>query len=388
MIFLYLPIDTINGILIRNYYISISAGYKFVLLILMVIYLFKKRIFIPTIFLIFIIFIICFHLLLNIYNIIGLIWSLKFLLIVSSFYFFQYLIKNNKLNIIKKLFIFDFIVLAFNLIFGIIGFGYAQYGRNDIGTRGFFYAGNEVGALFIVLSIFLLSDALINKKMKKYLFLSIIILILGVFLSTKVAVLGVVIVIFILPIINFITTKRGFIVNKTSFKILNITFVIFIFLFPFAIYLVLYKMNLIARLSYWMNKVDYITLFYSGRNLLAETIYHYLMKHSTFINSVFGYGYNDILSITGRSVEINLIDFYMLFGILGVILIYGFFILQFINNIFKNSQIFIYKPYIQFAIVFLIILSLSSGHIFNSGLAGIMIGALMSLAYHKRGLVR
>ena len=164
-------------------------------------------------------------------------------------------------------------------------------------------------------------------------------------------------------------------------------FFIFIFLFPFAIYLVLYKMNLILRLSYWMNKVDYVTLFYSGRNLLAEAIYNYLLKHSTFINTIFGYGYNKILYITGRSVEINLVDFYMLFGLLGVILVYGFFIFCFVKNFHKNSNIFIFKPYIQFAIIFLIILSLTSGHIFNSGLAGIMMGALMSLAYYKKGIV-
>ncbi len=387
MVFFYLPIDTINGILIRNYNVSISAVYKFILMILILIYLLKKKIFVPHIFLIFFILIICFHLLLNIYNFIDVIWTLKFLLIVSSFYFFKYLIKKNRFNIIKNLFIFNFIVLAFNLFLGIMGFGYAQYGRNNIGTRGFFYAGNEVGALLIILAIFLLSYALINKKIRQYIFLSILILILGVFLSSKVAVLGSAIIIFILPIINFIHTKRDSIVNRTSFKVLNIVFFIFIFLFPFAIYLVLYKMNLILRLSYWMNKVDYITLFYSGRNLLAEAIYNFLLKHSTFINTIFGYGYNKILSITGRSVEINLVDFYMLFGILGVVLIYGFIIFQFIKNFNKNSKIFIFKPYVQFSIIFLIILSLTSGHIFNSGLAGIMMGALMSLAYYKKGIV-
>jgi hypothetical protein len=283
------------------------------------------------------------------------------------------------------MFLISFIVISFNMIVGALGYGYAQYGKNDIGTRGLFYAGNEVGALLITTSIFMLSYFLLKKEFYKYLSISLIILILAVLLTSKVALFGSALIIFILPIINLISTSKGLILSRTSFRIVGISSVIFTFLVPYTIYYALYEMNLIARISYWMNKVDFITLFYSGRNLLANDIFQFLQNQDISFNTFLGYGYEKIITVAGRSIELDAVDLFMLYGVVGVVIIYGFFLLIFFSNRVKNSKVFIYKPYVQFGILFLLLISISSGHVINSGVAGIMIGALMSLNYYKVG---
>lgn len=383
LLYLYLIIDTVNGIIIRNYNFSVSPIYKITLLILMVIILLKHRVNSPLmsigIFLIFT----SIHFFMNTYSSLEIFWSLKFLIIIVSFYFFKLLILNNMFFVVKRMFFISFFIISFNMIIGYLGYGYSQYEINNIGTRGLFYAGNEVGILLIATSTFILSHLLLNNENKKYIFISISTLILSILLSSKVAVLGSGLVILTLPLINIIQTSNGLIFKKSSFYIVCISTIIFIILIPYAIYYTLFEMNLIVRISYWINKVDYITLFYSGRNLLANDIVQFVKNDSSILNILFGYGYDKIILIAGRTVELDAVDIFMIYGVLGLVIIYGFFFLNLIKNIKKDSKIYIYKPYTQFGILFMLLLSISSGHVINSGLSGIMIGALMSLNYYR-----
>ena len=157
-------------------------------------------------------------------------------------------------------------------------------------------------------------------------------------------------------------------------------FVILIVL-PSLVYYVLYKMNLISRLSYWADKVDIVTLSFSGRNLLATEVYEHIKFDGSFLNTLIGYGYNNLINIVGRNVEIDFIDLFMIFGLIGTLAMYGFFI----NQLLKGSrlpQAYVYKPYVKFGIWVLLILSCLSGHVLNSGMAGIMIGALIAIQYY------
>jgi len=186
----YLFVDTFNGIIIRNYAFSFSPIYKILLLSLMLYILLKRKIYTPIILLSFFIIFILLHIGEGIYSSLELFWILKFIMIVASFYFFKYLISINKFYVVKTMFIISFCVISFNMFIGALGYGYAQYGRNDIGTRGLFYAGNEVGGLLITTSIFVLSYFLLKKEFYKYLFISLVILTLAVLLTSKVALFG------------------------------------------------------------------------------------------------------------------------------------------------------------------------------------------------------
>ena len=214
LVYFYLPIDTLNGILIRNFNLSISPTYKIFILGLMIFYLLRNKILKPLIWIIFFILIFIFHLILGTFTSLEFFWGIKFLAIVISFYFFKKLMHEDRFEIIKNLAFISFILIGINILIGLIGFGYAQYAKDDIGTRGLFYAGNELGVLLLVTSIILLSDFLVKQEMRKYLFYSFIFIFFAAMLTTKTAVLGQVLIVFILPFIELFNTKKGFILKK------------------------------------------------------------------------------------------------------------------------------------------------------------------------------
>lgn len=382
LVYLYLPIDTLNGILIRNQDLSISPIYKVFILLLMIYYLLKNGIYSPLKWILFFSLIFLLHASMGILSNMDFIWGLKFLAIVISFSFFRKLIVEGRQDVVKNLAFISFAIITFNVIIGVSGYGYAQYARNDIGTRGLFYAGNELGVLLLLTSIIVLTHYLQKKSNMKYLFFSLVFIIFGGMLATKTALLGQVLVVCILPLIHFFQTSKGLIINKRSLKLITFGSIILLIGLPYLINYVLYEMNLIARLSYWSEKVDTTTLIFSGRNLLAEEVYDYWVFRGNFFNNLFGYGYNELLNVVGRSVEIDAIDLFMVFGILSVLAMYGFFINQFFKGSKSNSKAFIYRPYVRFGILFLLVLSCMSGHVLNSGMAGLLMGAFLSLQYY------
>ena len=378
--FLYLPIDTLNGLLIRNLGVSISPVYKAIILILILIYLIRQN---ETKF---IKWIIIFFGLISLHYAGGILtgeevaWAMKFLAIIFSFLFFKQTVLSDKAENIFKLAKISFWIIGFNIIIGLMGYGYAQYARDDIGTRGLFFAGNELGVLLLVVSLILLSKCLINNNSRSYFFYAFTFLIMATTLTTKTAIFGQTLIIFVLPFIHLRQTQKKFIIKRTSLKLVGFAIIMLSLGLPFLVNYVLYEMNLISRISFWSDRVDISTLIFSGRNLRALDIYEFLQKKSTFLNNLFGYGYENLIRIIdGDVAEIDLIDIFMVFGIVGVVSMYGFLLKRFYFKV--NPQNFRYQPYIKFGVLLLIVLSCSSGHVLNSGLAGIMIGAFLALQY-------
>ena len=376
--FFYIPLDTLNGLLIRNSGLSISPTYKAIILVLILIFLIRQK---ETKF---IKWIIIFLGLITLHYVGGILtgeevsWALKFLAIIFSYLFFKQIVLRGNAQDIFKLAKISFWVIGFNIIIGLMGYGYAQYARDDIGTRGLFYAGNELGVLLLVVSLIILSKCLIKNSSKSYFYYALAFLLMATSLTTKTAVFGQILIIFILPFVHLRQTKKKFIIKKTSLKLVGFALIMLFLGLPFLVNYVLYEMNLISRISFWSDRVDISTLIFSGRNLRALDIYEFLQRNSTFINNLFGYGYENLISIiNGDVAEIDIIDIFMVFGIVGVVSMYGFLLKRF--NFNGNVQNFRFQPYVKFGILLLIVLSCTSGHVLNSGMAGIMIGAFLSL---------
>jgi len=387
LISIYLAVDSLNGLILRYFNFSISIIYKFFILSIMLIIIIKYNLeyFLIILFIISTFTVIIFlHFLLNIDSLIDFVWSLKYILIIVSYFFFKVLIKNNKINFIKTFFSVSLIIFIFNIFIGILGFGYSQYGGGvSIGTRGLFYGGNEVNLVLIILEIFFLSSSILEKNIKKYFLLSLLFMGIAALLTSKVALFGTLLIILIFPIINFfIKLKSNFLIDKSSYKFFLLSFFIFFVLSPIFLYISLFEMNLIIRISYWLGKTNLITLVLSNRNVWLINDYYFLQKNNDLLNYLVGFGYKKMLSINGKTCEMDLIDEFMLFGIIGVVIIYGFFIIEFLSNMDKKTFLYPYAPYIEFSIILFIIISIVSGHVMNSGLASILIGAVLSLNYY------
>ncbi|MBR9827612.1 MAG: hypothetical protein GYB41_03005 [Oceanospirillales bacterium] len=374
----YLLVDSISGITIREYGISISFIYKFLMIVYLLLALKSKKlyIFITWTILLFSIYHTSlsenFYLYLKSIEIYA-----QFILIFVCYLFFA---KRIKYNIhIRRFFIFSYVVLVSNILLGSIGFGYSQYGGDisSIGTKRFIYAGNEIaGALFCVTSFFLIYLYSENKY-KFYFIFGVLSIFVASLTGTKASIGSVLISFLIIP---FLYRENTFGKNKAIFKFFLI--LIFPIIGFLAINFLLYEVNLFQRISYFSSKHDYITVLLSGRNVwFSQAIYLFLNDYS-FFDILFGRGvswWSDILG--NKSTEIDAIDVLMSFGLVGFLIIYGFFIRVFILVLSTNNE---RSKCVGFCVLMLLAMSLTSGHIVFSATAGPLIGALMSFAYYKK----
>lgn len=153
----YLLVDILTGYFhLNNYPISISVPFKMVLLVLMIIVIaYDAKSIIGIWFLI----LHTFFCLIHIENIsadpstgINNLIKLNFCIIMYVYfrYYFSscYLGKRDSIVFTNEIFFF------INLILALLGMGYSTYSGLDVGLKGFFYAGNELGALTFCLCVF------------------------------------------------------------------------------------------------------------------------------------------------------------------------------------------------------------------------------------------
>ncbi len=377
-------IDSINGVTVRNYDFSISQIYKSIYLFLVYYWLIRNKEYKPIYILLVFLVLIFIHLF-NYDNVSGIardvILASKFLVIVVSYYFFKKQLCINPTSFIKimRLFIFSFFVLLSNLLFGYFGFGYEQYSSFEIGTRGWFYSGNEVNLLFIVLSLFLLSYLQIKRKQIYAVILSLLIIFIGIVLISKTAIIGSIIIIIGLPIINVVINRKIFSIYQII--ILGIILILFSSL---LINFFLYESKAILRYGNITESKELISIIThdSGRSIRKNNVMESYYDDPKINEILFGASYSRI-AMDG-STEIDYIDIFVVFGLVGLILMYGFLIIILIHNIKhkllrKNS----FANYNIFGIVLILLISVTAGHVMMSGLASIILGAYLALPYSE-----
>lgn len=381
LFYLYIPIDCINGVLIRSSGISLSSNFKSFLIFLLSLYFFRKKIYVPLFIFGFFLFFFIIRYLTLYSSLLDFFWGIKFVSIIFSYFYFIERIKNGEFKVIINLAFLSFFIISLNVLLGSFGYGYQQYSREGIGTRGFFFAGNELGILlistmFIILTFFVRE----NRHYFFYIF-SLLSIVCASFLVTKSAIFGVMILIVILPLIGFNFNFKRLLISKSSLKFFSFAIFSFIIIFPLLIYFVLFELDLMSRLMTYYYKVDLVTVLLSGRDLAFSEVYYYYTESLNFYNFVFGYGFNWLLEMLGHNVELDFIDFFIVLGLIGIIWMCYSLCLIFFNIIKLNKVFFPYKNYVLFFLLLLVVLSSLSGHVFNSGLSGLMIGAALSLAF-------
>lgn len=388
----FIFIDMLNGVLIENSLLSVSPIFKLFTMILIIIFLSKSVKFIYQF--------IVFMMLLILYIIIhfyiikdilitlkGLDWLIKFFTIVLYFAFFTFLIKKKKEKYVYQFLFISFFFLFINFLFGFLGLGYSMYGNGtdyEIGTRGLIFAGNEISAALVICGS-TIQMYFIEKKQYFYFFLiGLIMMFMGALLTSKVSILSSILITLIFPLVKASEKFQYLKISKKDFYFSSFI-LLFIPLISFGvIYYALFVSNLADRLTFFYEKLDLLTLVFSHRNIWAiEAIDIFYHKYN-FIEYILGTGQTWFYLISdNKMVEIDLIDFLMSYGILGILISYGFFIYLLIK-LFANKQLNPYFGYLLFLVFLIIGMSLTSGHILNSGVAGAIIGATLSLINLKR----
>jgi len=385
LLFLLPIVDSINGFLLRLGYFSIAIPYKMLILTVLLLYSFleggNKSFLYILLYTISSFSMIFFYHSISLYDkvttaFLDLSWFIKFFLFLSALFFF---LSSKKINVslLFKLSIWYFIVYSFNILLGFLGLGYSQYSGN-IGGIGFIYAGNELSfTLFSVSSIILIY--LLSNRLLLYFYIFFFLAIaISVIKATKTALLA----LFILPILFLIILL---IHNSSALKVKKKLLCIFIFhlflsaiLLPVAIYILLFKVGLIKRILFWIEKVDIFTLLLSNRNNLAVDLLATISKNTSPCEYIFGYGIPYLRNL--HISEIDPIDIFFSYGILGLLNIYGilFFLFYKILKLKHNSEI---KLLVASTILIAVSISSIAGHVVNSGLAAIPFAMLISVAF-------
>lgn len=291
--------------------------------------------------------------------------------------------KKQFLDLIKYTLVVYIILLVISTIFNV---SYSTYPAYLKGNIGWFYAGNEISNIMVLL--FPISFIFFDKS--KYSFLIIFpIILIALMIGTKVATFGLLIDVFIVFIYLFLRDKFKF--NK---KIL-LVILYFLLLIPnsYAVYnykymyenniygeednLVIDEDNIqevnqiLDELEVFYNKNEFnkiISTLLNGRDkLLANTISIY--NDSDDIGTIlFGIGFSNTDKVNnsniGRLIEIDICDGFFHFGLIGLfimflpIIITVYFILKNISK-FNINALF-------YGLIILLVLGVStfSGHVF------------------------
>ena len=392
IMFLILPIDMLNGIFLKNGIVlplSIGQFFKIIILLFVLVRLSIKPAKLIFVFASFSLLLAPTFYQLYIGNkgvslLFDIIKISKYITPLVCFMFFVDVIKNDhqkNINLIFKLVNFSYLILIGNIFLKYIGLGYPMYEDGKIGSKGFFYAGNEISALLIILSSIIAYRLWMNNSKLKYFLFLLLNIVVGVTVSSKTAILGVIIVFLLLPI-------RGSFIKINIKKLLIIVSSVFVIIPSIIIYYWDYilKSTIFIRLNYFWNEVDILTFLLSNRNNFFNDAFDIYKENYNLFEKTIGVGQSRYEYLNNNiTVEIDIIDIFFSLGFIGLILFLLFNVYLFIQSInFKRTQINIYSGFVFLMGFILFIISTTAGHVYSSGMSAVFIGLLFSLMFIKK----
>ena len=373
---LWLLVDAINGFFLNvNAHLPISQIFKLTVLIVVFIKLcrfHKGRV--GLLLLLFYVIIFSIHISLSGNDSLFLIKTLthlsKFLLVILLYCYVKRQILLYPLFTYDKIFwVFkiNLIVFVLNILLGLVGVGFASYG--DIGYKGFFYAGNELSGITIVLFPFFVNYLFVKYSYKSVKFLSVLLLLfltVGL-MGTKSALIA-----FILSVIYIFMLSEKQAVNKVVRK-----FILFILLVVIGVggYFLIYKLGTLDRWLFFFNKGGLDMLLLSGRGG------YWMEERVEFFNS----GYSVLLLGLGgeRTVEMDIFDTLLNYGWVGIMLVYSFYLYLLVVS-YKRRNINRTTKIVFFINILILFSSSISGHLLFSGMANLFIALLNTLVYFQK----
>lgn len=390
----YLVIDSINGFMMLGLGVDtgLSALYKSVLLIILLIYL---SVYLPR-YMVFILAAICALSLGEIISIFSLHTDgskLSFLIqhilkVLSPLILLIFLIdrlKRDRLFFNKILTVIQINGLVFfcNMLAGLFGFGFSTYGQggeNTIGSKGYFYAGNEISALLVVFCAFYMAKAYIDNKIR-FIVLAILSLAVGVLVSTKTSMLAVVLLIALIPMLY--EGRRLFLLN-------NIPSVIFVLAFStvlvqaLAIFEAFTNAPVYSRFLFFFDRHGFVGLLLSGRDTFLTELWSLFSQKNLFLGFLVGHGPSYFSEFTKYSVEMDFLDMFFWHGLPGVFLLLVVFVhLSYKSWISFSDSTYPFARVILLTNTMLLAISNFSGHIFTSGMLAFIWPCFVMLAYYE-----
>ena len=385
-------IDSTNGYLLSNYNVSVSVGYRMIALMVFLFFsIYKNNIknYVPML-------IIGAYLgistainLLNNNAIGSIVYEYtkisKLIFIIAIIESFKNVYKNKYkqgMELIDKVIKYNLILFPICILVpSILGIGLNTY-DSYVGSKGFFNANNEIGLILSVLCVFAM-DRLYNKVSIYNIVIFLAIFFSTVSLGSKVGIL----VPFIVTFIYFIKSAFNRKERSSFFKLISYLCIAIVLITVLFFGDLLYEVieRQVIYYNVYENTVEnpLFTLLLSGRDKFVAIMMSTLMTSNyLLVHLLFGYSAYIKESIIGRAfygieslkaVEMDFFDTFFSYGLVGTILIYGYFL----KIIIKNYSFKDYNMKYTISAIIILILAFIAGHGFYGAMSGSILAVVM-----------
>ncbi len=401
----YLLIDALNGFLLQQLGqgMPLSVGYKALLLLLIFLSLLKERRahlwFIPLAVCTLLIgpfysFLLTGHQAGFHYDISMVVKLLSPVLAAIYFYHLTQRAEQFARQALAQVFLIAFLILLSNILLGQFGYGFTAYQPNDylpdqnLGTKGFFRATNELSALLLLLTGFLLAYYWPSQKLKFF-----AVLIAALFCAhsmlTKTAMGGVLLLAVLIPLLQskaYWQRFSGLIKIGLGLSVLVLGLVIW------QLPILLEVLPLSAKLRFTYQQQGILGLVLSSRDLFVLENWRLSELYFTDWHRLFGVGYTAMDTYSGKPLtEIDPADLVLWFGLPGLAWFCWFFVgnLRLAWFAWSQNPSSLAAGVLAVNFILLIVASMA-GHVLTSGMLwipwGMLNGALL-LCLSPKGIV-
>ncbi|MGM0634648.1 MAG: O-antigen ligase family protein [Bacteroidota bacterium] len=308
----------------------------------------------------------------------------RYILVFMSFLFMKKFIQNRGDYAIQKLMkvlIFSYVLIVTSIFLKYIGFGYPMYKTGNLGSRGFFSAGNEVSVLMLVVSAIIAFYIWKKKKIKLYVLFFILNLILGLAIGSKTASVGSLILLTLIPL------KKPTMLTKIG-RLLKVALLL-IFIVPLVIFFsweYITSSDIYTRIFYFYHKFDLITFLLSNRNTFLINAFESYTTEYSFLEQLIGVGESRYIEMNEETtVESDIFDIFFSYGAVGLALFLSWLSYLWVQfaRFSKKKEKYPFANFGFLILVFLTLVSTFAGHTFSSGIAAVFIGVIFALPYYK-----
>jgi len=331
----------------------------------------------------------------NIFFEVGFITKLMTFPLITLF-FLEVGVRNKYLiseDLVEKSVKMLFFTLLFALLLSLAGFGvsmYEDFEEVGIGYKGYFIAGNELSAFFLIVYAYHLFFVFRKDNNLRTIFTILLALVIAVLMTTKTALLAFILVSVAVPV--FYEHYMGKTILEMILKYRKILWggIFSSIILMFGLFFMFEKMIMafVTKLEYAFNKSgSIITLLLSARDKRYAESFK-LFNEYGLVEKLFGtsvsYRAHYILErmYGWGSAETDWLDLLVSYGLVGMLVIYGFwFWVLFLTYRSFRKRLSVYSVPSIISISLLIINTTFSGHIVYSALTGMYLAYFVSLQF-------
>ncbi|GAA04680.1 O-antigen ligase family protein [Photobacterium leiognathi] len=316
-------------------------------------------------------------------------YTIKYVAFLLFIYYFQDYYSENKrcYDLFYRMIYISYIVVVLNISLGFVGVGGYTYPSTNTGYKGFFIAGNELSAVFILSTILIYGQLFYNCKF----FVSFIFIIfsisISIYLGTKSSVLILALTFFIYPLYTKVIQGQLFYLIK-SILILFIPMLLTLF-FIYHMSGNIQEIPTIERILLKFDNNYMIHAVFSGREIWFNMYVNYIHEHYSnflvYLSMIFGPGFDFSVKATlGKLlIESDLVDLFTLSGVIGitVILCIAGYFAYVIYSSRANVKFWKEALYVH---VILTLIAIFFGHVWTSGMLSIAYAAMIGFFFSQR----